>query len=133
MNKLLMIPFLNQYHYKNNPEYENLSDQEKKYMDYVNECLNEKDEKFSDACTNSILFVLEVSSKMDTNNELTDKEVLLKKEKILSGFSQKDKEKLETFMYACIQTMGIYSEESVQERKLNKEKVLLNNNRNTNI
>lgn len=131
MNKLLMMQILIQCHYGNNPEYENLSEEEKNYLDYVDECLSEKDEKFSDACAKAMFLILETSSKIGTDEELTNEEVVLKKEIILSGFGQKDKERLESFMYACVQTMGIYSEERIKARKLSKEKTLskkINNN-----
>ena len=124
MNNLLMMQILSQCHYGYNPEYENLSEEEKTYMDYVNECLSERDEKFSEACTKAMLLILEVSSKIGTNEEPTNEEAALKKEMILSGFSQKEKDRLETFMYASIQTIGIYSEERIKERNSSKEKTL---------
>lgn len=125
MNMLLMSPLLNKFHYGYNPEYENLSEEEKACMDYVDKCLNETDEKFSGACTKIMLFILEISSKMNTDEELTYEEIFLKKEKILNGFNEEDKDKIELFMYACIQTVGIYSEERIQERKQEKSKLLI--------
>ena len=132
MNKLLIIQLLSQCQYGYNPEYENLSKEEQTYMDYVDECLNEKDEKFSDACTKAMFLILEVFSKIGTVEEITNKEVALKKEKILFGFSQKDKDRLESFMYGCIQTIGIYSDERIKERKASKEKTLSKQNSNNN-
>ena len=40
-------------------------------------------------------------------------------------FSQKEKDRIELFMFACIQTIGIYNEEKIQERRSNKEKTLV--------
>ncbi len=120
-NKILLMQFLSQYHYGYNPEYENLSEEEKAYMDYVEEWLSDENLEFSDACTKLMLFILELTSKMDTEEELTNEEVIFRKEKILFGFSEEDKNRLESFMYACIETMGIYSEERVMERKLKKK------------
>lgn len=125
MNKLLMMQFLCQSNYGFNPEYENLSEEEKNYLDYVDKCLYESNEKFSDACLRSMFLILEVFSKIDTDEELTDEDITFKKEKIISEFSQEEKDRIESFMYACIQTIGIYSEERIQERKLNKEKTLV--------
>ena len=125
MNKLLIMYLLNQNRYGYNLEYENLSEEEKTYMDYVDECLNETDEKFSEACTKAMLLILEISSKMNTDEEKANEEVTLQKEKILTGFSLEDKDRLESFMYACIQTMGIYSEERAEERRQAKEKSLI--------
>lgn len=125
MNRLLMFPLLlSQFDYGYNPEYENLSEEEKSYMDYVDKCLNELDEKFGDACIRAMLFILDASNKMGTDEELTDEEASLQKAKILNGFNQEEKDKLELFMYACIQTIGIYSEERIKERKQAKEKKL---------
>lgn len=101
--------------------YEDLSEEEKKLLKYVDKCLYEEDEKISDACSHYMLLILELASKMDTDEELTTEEVNIRKEKILDGFNQDDKEKIEFFGYACINTMGIYSEERVQERKLRKK------------
>ena len=121
-NELLLMSLLSHNHFGYNPEYENLSDEEKAYMDYCEKCLNERDEKFSNACTLIMLFILEVSSKMDTPEELTSEEINLRKQELLSSFSEEDKQRLESFMYATIQTMGIYSEESIKLRKTKKER-----------
>lgn len=125
MKNILMMPFLMQHHYGYNPEYENLSEEDKYYLDYVDKCLFESDEKFSNACTKAMLLILELLSKVDTNQEPSNEEVELKKEKILSEFSKEDQERLELFMYACIQTIGIYSEDEIKKRKTNKEKMLV--------
>ena len=46
MDKLLMLNILlSQFNYGYNSEYKNLSDEEKKYIDYVDECLKETDVK----------------------------------------------------------------------------------------
>lgn len=63
MNKLLMMQFLCQSNCGYNPEYENLSEEEKNYLNYVDKCLYENDEKFSDACVKSMFLILEVFSK----------------------------------------------------------------------
>ena len=125
MNKLLMMEFLNQSHYDYNPEYKNLTEEEKNYLDYVDKCLYESDKKFSDACLKLMFLILEVFSKIGTDEELTDEDITLKKEKIIFEFNQEEKDRIESFMFACIQTIGIYSEERIQERKSNKEKTLV--------
>ena len=101
--------------------YEDLTEEEKSLLKYVDKCLYEEDEKISDACSHYMLLILELASKIDTDEELTTEEVNVRKEKILDGFNQDDKEKIEFFGYACINTMGIYSEERIQERKLRKK------------
>ena len=126
MNKGLELCFLlSQFDYEYNSHYSDLSDEEKRYMDYVDECLNDSDEKFSDACTRAMLLILDSVNKLETNEELSKEETTIKKETLLSGFTPKDKDRIESFMYACIQIMGIYSEESIQERNASEEKSLV--------
>lgn len=123
MDKLLMLNILlSQFNYEYNSEYENLSDEEKVYMDYVDMCLNDPNEKFCDACSKAMLLILKIISKIDIEEELSNEEIALEKEQLLSEFNQEDKERIESFMYACIQTVGIYSEERVQERRQEKDK-----------
>ena len=117
-----MIMILKLYNYKYISEYENLSDEEKVYMDYVDMCLNDPNEKFCDACSKTMLLILKIISKIDIEEELSNEEIALEKEQLLSEFNQEDKERIESFMYACIQTVGIYSEERVQERRQEKDK-----------
>ena len=123
MDKLLMLNILlSQFNYEYNSEYENLSDEEKVYMDYVDMCLNDPNEKICDACSKAMLLILKIISKIDIEEELSNEEIALEKEQLLSEFNQEDKERIESFMYACIQTVGIYSEERVQERRQEKDK-----------
>ena len=131
MNKTLLMTFLSiQLNYEHNSEYYNLSDEEKKYIDYVDECLKETDEKFSEACTKAMLFILNASNRLGTDNELTSEEASMQKEEVLKGFSQEDRDRLELFMYSCIQIIGIYSEERIQERKNEKDKSLIKRTNN---
>ena len=116
----LMAGLTSDYVY--NPEYENLTDEEKECLDYQNECLSNPDEKFSDACFHIMIFILDVTSKLGTPEEPNYEEIQEMKNKILQDFTDSDKERLETFMYACVITQGIYSEERVKERKLKKMK-----------
>ena len=54
----------------------------------------------------------------------------MRKEEVLNGFNQEDKDRLELFMYACIQIIGIYSEERIQERREQKNKSLIKDTKN---
>ncbi len=109
------------YGYGFNPEYYNLSDEEKYWMDYQDKCLTDPDNNFSEACFHIMMLILEASSKISTEEEMTVEDIQERKEEILNNFNKKDKERLNTFMYACIQNMGIYSEDRVKERKLRKK------------
>ena len=124
MNKLLILSLLSPCYYGYNKEYENLNEEEKAYIDYVDNCLNEQNKIFTDACIKSMLLILKLASKIGTEEELSNDEILFQKEVILNGFSQEDIDRIELFMYACIQIIGIYSEERIQERRNTKEKIL---------
>ena len=85
-NEVLLMQLLASYHFGYNPEYENLSDEEKYYMDYCDECLSDRNEHFTSACTRIMLFILDAASKMGTENEFTQEEVEGKKQELYFGF-----------------------------------------------
>ena len=118
---LFYYSLLARHDYKN-ADYEELSDEEKSYMEYVNNSLFHESEKVSDACTHMMLLVLKVASKLGTNDEISNEEIYLERKNILSNLSDEEIEKVETFGYACTKVIGIYSEESKNERKLRKER-----------
>ena len=103
--------------YTNESEYKNLSNEEKQNIDYVNICLSDNNLDFEDACTHLMLLVLDVASKLNTPNEQSFEEVQKEKDKILDKFAESDKDRLNAFLYACINSIGIYSEDRVKERK----------------
>ena len=124
MNKnLLPLFFLNREYSMTEEEYYNLDEKEKSNVDYFNKCLMDPDDNFRDACTEVMFLMLELIQKINSGEELSNEEIQKRKEFILEGFSDEDKNRLELFMYTCIQSMGIYSEESKQERKLRKERI----------
>ena len=118
------MSIIGQHYFGYNSEYENLDDEERANLDYFEECLEAEDDKFQTACTNLMLMVLEILSKMGTPEEMTDEQVKADKETILHGFTESDKQKLESFLYSCIQCVGIYSDERIKERKQRKEMIL---------
>lgn len=123
MNNFLMVSLLlSQYNYEYNEEYVNLSEEEKDYLSFIDECLKDINEIFSNACTKAMLFILDALNRMDTSEELTKEEAKKQKEELLKDLNQEDQKRLELFMYACIQTIGIYSEERIEERNKEKEK-----------
>ena len=107
--------------YDNEPEYCNLTEEEKMYVDYSRDCLFNESEVIMDACGKMQLLLLEVCSKLNTEEEIPQDELIIRINEIYSGLSKEDKETVESFLYACIQTIGIYSEEAVKERKLKKK------------
>ncbi len=106
-------------HYEHDENYNDLSEEEKSYMDFVDSCLYGEDELISDRSTKLMLLILRYSA---SENQMSDNEFVREKDKLLEGLSKENVETLECFMYCCINTMGIYSEERVQIRKLKKER-----------
>ena len=122
MNNFFLFPIFAFSFYENESEYYNLSEDEKLNMDYFDECLYDSDERFSEACFNIMMMVLDLSSKINTDEEPTALEIEQKKKSILDDFNDDDKKRLESFIYVCIKNMGIYSDESIQMRKLKNER-----------
>ena len=103
-------------------DYEGLSDEEKRYIEYVDECLFHSDEKISYACTKMMILILKSSSLLNTCEEMSIDEVQDEKNIIYSNLNNEEKEIVDSFTYACINILGIYSEESKKERKLKNER-----------
>lgn len=104
-------------HYNYDEKYNDLSEVEKSYMDFVDNCLYGENEFISDKSSKIMILIFRYST---SEGKMTDEEFISEKNKILEGLSKNDIETLECFMYCCINTMGIYSEERVQERILKK-------------
>ena len=105
-------------HYEHDENYNDLSEEEKSYMDFVDNCLYGENELISDKCTKIMILLLRYTA---SEEKMSDDDFVDQKNRLLEGLSKDDIETLECFMYCCINTMGIYSEERVQERKLKKE------------
>lgn len=105
-------------HYEHDENYYDLSEEEKSYMDFVDNCLYGENELISDKCTKIMILLLRYTA---SEEKMSDDDFVDQKNRILEGLSKDDIETLECFTYCCINTMGIYSEERVQERKLKKE------------
>lgn len=105
----------------NNPEYSNLSDQEKQNMDFVDKCLYQNDDKISKASSEIMFLILEYFLNYD-NKPMSDDVFFLKKHKIMNGLSEEEMDIINEFGRSFINTLGIYSEERVLERKLKRDK-----------
>ncbi len=106
-----------------NCDYDNLNEEEKFFVDYFNECLNDDNQEFKDACFETMILLLELATRVAMEEDVTQEEVQRRKDAIQQSFNQDDKERLDSFTYACIQTMGIYSDDRVVERKLRNERM----------
>ena len=116
LSSMFPMYLINSY---NNPEYYNLSEEEKNNMDFVDKCIYSDNKKISDASFKTMLLIIEISN----NPDLYEPEDLhVRFDEINEGLSIDEQSIMSKFTLACINTMGIYSEEAVQERQLRKER-----------
>ena len=101
------------------PEYYNLSKEERENLDYMDSCITSENKNISDAAFKTMMLILELSVDPDKYQPEELHEV---QEKILEGLSSEEVGAINKFIPACINSMGIYSEESKQERKLKRER-----------
>lgn len=115
---MYMFDVYKYYHYN----YQGLTDEERYYLEYVDECMFNKDERIQHASLKMLLLILELRSTLGTKKEMSVQEVKEKKEEILKDFNNDERELLDIFSYACINSIGIFSKEAETERKLRKER-----------
>ena len=103
----------------NESEYYNLSDEEKKNYDYMNSCLFSENKNISDASFYIMMLLLKISENPDIYEP---EDIHDEMDKIFEGLNASELETMNKFIPSCINSMGIYSEEAKQERKLRKER-----------
>ena len=103
----------------NDPEYYNLSKEERQNLDYMDSCIASENKNISDAAFKTMMLLIELS--VDPN-KYQPEELHEVQEKILEGLSSEEISIINKFIPACINSMGIYSEESKQERRLRRER-----------
>ena len=101
------------------PEYLNLTKEEKDNLDYVDRCLFRENEKINNASFHIMLLLLELSNEPD---KYEPEEVSYRMDEILKDLSDEEKVIVNNFVPACLSSMGIYSEEAKKERKLKRER-----------
>ncbi len=109
----------------NNPEYNNLTKEEKEDMDFVNECLYGENEKISNAAGQIMLLFLRYSASF-RDNPISDEEFFNRICEITKDLSSDEIDIIVRLECSLTNVMGIYSEERVQMRKLRKERNDLN-------
>jgi len=114
-----IFAFLNQL---DNPEYNNLSKEEKANLDFMNSCLYSTNPRIIDAASNIMMLLVEIS--LD-DNKYAPEDIEDQKEKIFKNLSEEETKIMNKFMLSCINSMGIYSIESIKQRKLKKEKGMI--------
>ena len=113
---------LTNHSYRNN-DYEDLTDEEKLYLDSTNKMLFHESENIKNASFRIMLLSLKVCFSLGTDDELSQEEIDAERDEIKKGFSDEEKDLLEAFEWACIQTIGIYSEESKNKRIIRNEMI----------
>ena len=103
------------------PEYNNLTDEEKEDMKFVDCCLFGDNEKISDSSTKIMFLILDYSASLE-DKPMSDEEFILKRDTILNDLSEDEQEIIIQFTSSLINTIGIYSEERVEERKQKRKK-----------
>jgi len=107
----------------NEPEYANLSDEEKANLDFMDSCIYNEDERISKASFYVMLLLIELSAEPD---KYEPEEIGAKLELIYKDLKPEEVKTMTKFELACIKSMGVYSEERKQERQLKRERKIKN-------
>ena len=105
--------------YYNDPEYFNLSEEEKNNLDFVDKCIYSENKNINNASFNIMMLPIEMSNNPD---KYEPEEIHKKFNMIKKDLSNEEKIVIDRFLIACINSIGIYSEEAKNERKLKKER-----------
>ena len=109
--------------YGEDPEYYNLTEEEKANLDFVDSYLNNEDKRISDAAFYIMLLVIEISNEPD---KYEPEDIGARLDEIRKDLSKEEIIMMDKYMLACINSMGIYSEERKKERLLKRKE--MNNN-----
>ena len=107
------------------PEYNNLSAEEKANLRFVDSCLFNEDKRISDASFYMTMLLIEISAEPD---KYSPEEIQAKKEEICTLLNDEESVMMDKFLLDSIQTMGILSEESKKQRRLLMEEKGRENN-----
>lgn len=97
--------------------YNDLSDEEKDNLNFVYDCLYNKDEIIRTSSIDMMFLVFDVlfSEKM---YEYDEEEILEESHRILDNLNEEDRKTIETFGKCLINSIGLYSKDQVKEMKL---------------
>ena len=100
-------------------DYEKLTDEEKKNLDFIYDCVCSKNETIRKSSIDMMYFIFSVifSEKM---YEWTEEEILDENDRILGNLNEEDRKTIETFGKCLINSIGLYSKDQVKEMKLEK-------------
>ena len=106
-------------HEYDDPEYHNLSDEERTNLDFMNECLFSENEKINNASFYMMMLIIKMSDNIDS---YTEEKVKTEMDIIKSGLTDDEKNIIDNFAYSCINSIGIYNEESKKLRRQKNER-----------
>ena len=115
----ILFPMYAFGNYGNDPEYFNLTDEEKNNLDFIDSCIYSEDERINKASFNIMMMIMELSAEPD---KYQPEEISEKLNEIYKDLSSEEIEDMGKFMLCVINSMGIYSEEAKEERKLKRER-----------
>ena len=122
MNNIFMIPSLVKWYGSySGYDYSDLTEEEKAYLNFYDECLFNSSEKISNASSKMQMLILEFIARSEAGNQMTVDEVIMRKQEIMNGLTEKEIQTVYTFGYACSRVVGIFSEERKEERRLKRE------------
>ena len=114
-----LIPMFALSAYGSDSEYYNLTEEEKANVDYMDSCIYSENEHINDASFKMMMLLMKISAEPDAYEPENVSEEI---NKILEGLTKEEAEIINKFIPACINSMGIYNEESKLERKLKRER-----------
>ena len=122
MNRTFMLPSLVRWYGSYlDYDYSDLTEEEKAYLNYYDECLFNENKSISDASFKMQMLILEFIERSNAGNEMTDEEINKRKKEIFKDLTEEEIQIVNNFGYACTVVKGMFSEERREERKLKKE------------
>ena len=102
-------------------DYNDLSDEEKENLNFVYDCLYNKDELIRTSSIDMMFLVFGVLFSEEMY-EYDEEEILEESHRILDNLNEEGKKTIEKFEQCLINTIGLYSKEEIKKRKLEKER-----------
>ncbi len=118
MNNLFLIPSMAGIY----GSYSRFDSDDNPYLSYYDDCLFNKGERIGDASFRMQMLIIDYLSRVNTDNAMTDEEVITRKENIMKDLTLDEKQIIETFGHACVEIIGSYSEDKEKHKTLKKER-----------
>ena len=96
-----------------------LNEEEKINLDFMDKCIFSDNQIINNASFQVMMLLIKLSNNIDS---YSFEDVQKEKNKIYEQLNEEEKIIMDNFMISCINSMGIYSEESIKKRHLKKER-----------